>query len=78
MAHTYIHIEAGADTDTDTDTDTLVHEALSYWCMRPYAAGVCGHPLLVYEALRYVSVKDLAQPRIFKMRGQSSNIHAAL
>jgi hypothetical protein len=29
------------------------YAALSYWCRRPYATGVCGLMLLVYAALRH-------------------------
>ncbi len=29
----------------------IVYAALSYECMWPYASSVCGHKLLVYEAL---------------------------
>jgi hypothetical protein len=31
----------------------LVHEAVSYWCMRPEATSVWGLKLLVYEVSSY-------------------------
>jgi hypothetical protein len=36
-----------------------VYEALSYWCMGPYATSVGGLKLLVYEALSYWCMREL-------------------
>ena len=38
----------------------LVHPALSYQCMRPFAASVCGLTLPVYATLSYSFVQPLA------------------
>jgi hypothetical protein len=47
LAHNQIHLV------NVCDLKLLVHEALSYLCMRSYATSVCGLKLLAYEALSY-------------------------
>jgi hypothetical protein len=38
----------------------LVHEALSYWCMRPSATSVCGLKVLVYDAFKLLVYEALS------------------
>ncbi len=65
-----------------TQATTLVHEALSYDCIRPSATSVCRLQLLVYAAFSYDCIRPSASrvcglnPLVW-VKAESFFVHAA-